>query len=305
MRSFVTLFVATLFLAVVASGLMAFFLPFDQVVTRAHAVCAPLFSLIVGWHLFNNRQMFLRHLGSKSRRGQLAVAACAGGVATLVLANAFPVNRWLALSYENREREAIFRPPSGAVGRQLEGAIDVAYEAGEASLRLAVSLREGDDLNVAVWAEGEDGLLLDTLFVTEGVAMRENVKVGGARVPRAELLPVWWQRWENRKEADRERADLDGVSGATGDGDGGFKAALTSPSPRFTLMVEVAAAEIAPQVYSVPVDLGKLKRHFVIDFLALGLPSGKLGYDTESLRPGDLLIERALLSITSITTDSQ
>ena len=297
MRSFVTLFIATLFLAVVASGLMAFFLPFDQAVTRVHAVCAPLFGLIVGWHLFNNRQIFWRHLGPKGRRSQLAVAACAGGAAALVLANVFPVSTWMSLSYENREREQIFRPPAAAVGRQIDGAIDVAYGVAATSFRLGVDLRDDIDPVVVVWAESEDGLMLDTLFLSESASYQEEVELAAGSRSRSDLLPVWWQRWQKRRAADRERAEVDGLSGASDRGDGGFEATLRSPSSRFYLMLEIHAADGGSQVYSALVDAAGLRRHYVMDFLALGLPDGKLGYDTESLRPGDLLIDRALLSI--------
>ena len=50
MRSFVVILIAALVMAAVITGLLAFVLPVDLLITRIHAATAPVFAFFVIWH---------------------------------------------------------------------------------------------------------------------------------------------------------------------------------------------------------------------------------------------------------------
>jgi hypothetical protein len=152
-RSFVVLFIAALLLTTVASGLMAFLLPFDFGVTRVHAVAAPVFAVFVVWHLYHNRKSLFRYLSGKHRKPLLAAAGAMGGIAALLYFNVFPVSTWMGRSYEQRRAELIFRPSESVVTRRLAGRIEVNRKDERVALWVDARLADETDTHVSIWME--------------------------------------------------------------------------------------------------------------------------------------------------------
>ena len=302
MRSFITLLIASLLVTTVATGLMAFLLPFDIRVTRMHAVAAPVFGLFVVWHAFHNRRSLYLYLSSKHHVQLLAAAVCTGVLAALLYFNTFPASAWMSLSYEQRRADAIFRPSQSVVTRRLNGLIDVKRLDELVGVQLAADLT-GDATDppdyTVIWMEDDQGRLLDTLYLSEELAFRDTIDVDGVPTSRRDVLPVWWHRWQTQKAAAEDELPdgVDAIARPTVKVGFDFAALVESQQPRFNLMLEISRTGSVSQVYAAMVDLDRFKRYYLTDLLGLGTQRGTLSYDTTELTLNDLLVDKVLITI--------
>ncbi len=297
MRSFVVLLIAALLATTVASGLMAFLLPFDIGVTRVHATIAPLLTIFVVWHLVHNRRSLFAYLGKKHRWSILAVVGCLSLMATLLYFNTAPINVWMNQSYESRRAEVIFRPSEEVVTRHINGRIDVKHLNETVAVLLSADLAGGENAppnHVVIWLEDDQGKLLETLYLSEELAFREKVDDKS----RYQLLPVWWHRWQKQKEqASEPNDDVDAITGPTATAPFDFATMIDSQHPSFNLMIEITRADSISQIYSAMVELDRFKRHYLADLSGLGSADGMLSYDMSSLNKNDLLVDKAFVTI--------
>ncbi len=304
MRSFVVLLVAVLLVATVASGLMAFLLPFAIGVTRVHATAAPLFTLFVLWHLFHNRRGLYSYLSKKHHPSLFAATGCLCVLATLLYYDGLPVRAWMNQSYESRRADVIFRPSKHVVTRRVKGRIDVKHLNETVSVLLTANL--AGDANdpperVVIWLEDDQGKLLETLYLSDELAFRDSIDADGASLTRRDLLPVWWHRWQARRAEAKDAGELlesvDALTGPTVKAPFDFAAMVRSPQPSFHLMLEIQQSGSASQVFSAMIELDRFKRYYLADLLGLGTPGGMLDYDITSLTLDDLLLGKVLITI--------
>ena len=304
MRSFVVLLIAALLVTTVASGLMAFLLPFDIDVTRMHTTAAPLFTLFVIWHLFHNRRSLFAYGLRKHFWSWLAATGCLGVLATLLYYDSLPVRSWMNQSYESRRADVIFRSGKDVITWRVNGRIEVKRPNETVSVLLTADLAgDANDApnHVVIWLEDEQGKLLETLYLSEKLAFRDTIDVDGASASRRDLLPVWWHRWKARKAEAQDAGELldgvDAVTRPTAKAPFDFAAMVESRQPSFHLMIEVHRTGSASQIFSAMVELDRFKRYYLADLSGLGTPGGMLSYDITSLTRNDLLIDKVLITI--------
>lgn len=300
MRSFVVLLISTLVIVTVVTGLMAFFLPFDIVVTRIHAATAPAFALFVGWHVIQNRKSLARYLTKRFRVQQAVLVGCVAVFGTVVYLNLPPIDLWMARSYESRQADIIFRPPADVTTHRISGRIQIKRDSEQVPIWFDARLTEPDDTDIwiAIWMENDLGEMLDTLYLSESLAFVEAVEVEGTEKTRADLLPLWATRWAaGRVEREEFPSGVDAVTQATPKLVFDFDALIRSPRPRFSLLMEVRRGGSDPQVYTVMIDLDRLKRYYLLDLLGVSTERGTIRYDTADLELHDLFVDRALVRI--------
>ncbi len=300
MRSLVVLLIAALLVTTIVSGLLAFLLPFDLGVTRVHAVAAPLLALLLSCHVYHHRRAMLRSFSGQCRKQQLVAVLVMGVIAAVLYLDVFPASTWMDQSYEKRQAHLVFRPSRDVVTRRLNGCIEIKRLNKQVTLLVEAALASGSNEardRVAVWMEDEEGHLLDTLYLSEQLRYSDTVVTDGATEYRRDLLPLWWHRWEAQKEVASAAQGADALSGATTRGGFDFAALVEDGRPRFQVMMEIARPGDAPQVFSVLIDLDRIKRHYLMDLLGLSTPRGTLSYDTASLQHDDVYVDRVLITI--------
>jgi hypothetical protein len=217
MKHFVNLSLLFFFVTLVSSGLLRFFKPFDLVTTRLHIVFGIGTLVLVGFHLATRGKYFLSLLRKRRQpsRGSGAsvwliptVLLVWGYLCAAALWNLWPVDAIVSASYEARHAREIFRDNSKTAFEPIESGMQVKRVTDTAaSIRL--ELEWGDSFNpvqgsgqplgdrypqIAIWAETEDGVVLETLFVSQACAAANEINWHGHALSRDEILPVWYSR---------------------------------------------------------------------------------------------------------------
>ncbi|MEM1084521.1 MAG: hypothetical protein AAGI48_10440 [Verrucomicrobiota bacterium] len=350
MKHFVNLSLLLFFISLVASGLLRYLAPFELITTRIHIVSGLALVVLVGFHLLNRGKYFFNQFTGRGQRRQrspkqfllpLSVLAVWGYLLAASFLNWWPVTSIIAQSHESRHVREIFRSDRKAVhevddlGLRIKRASDT-----DASLRLDFDWGEAYPKSsdgtvggkrqpqIAIWAETEDGTVLETLFLSETAAFADEVKWGDQTFSRADILPVWHARYSkileeavDQKEMEEE---LDAVTSATPVRDFTMEGYLRMESQPFTVLVEINAPDDPNRYYHheqetsnegyMPEGMGQPsiiyeafvfpeddQRHFL---LKLSGHSGKgsendgqVFFETDQLTTAKELVEKILLEV--------
>lgn len=263
MKHFVNLSLLFFFVTLVFSGLLRFFQPFDLVTTRVHIAFGVGTLVLVAWHL-SSRGKYFANLFSKRQReksGSLHPAYLLAFVLIVwsfwlvaALWNFWPIDSLISASYEARHAREIFRDNSKTAFERIESGMQVKRVTDNAaSVRLelewgpsfAPEQSTGQPLGkqypqIAIWAENEDGTILETLFVSQACAAAHEFDWLGQRQSRSDILPVWYSRY--KKILGREpQPQVDAVSSATPVRDFSLEGYLAMNAQPFAVYVEVNA----------------------------------------------------------------
>ncbi|TWU43885.1 hypothetical protein Q31b_14170 [Novipirellula aureliae] len=224
MRHFVNIGLLLAFITLVATGVMAFFLPFSIVTTRTHVVSGLLVFVLVAMHVATRIPYFQTALRLKIRgfswQHLVILVSLWGAVTGLSVLGWSPATWLMENSYEARYRKQIFRASSLAgFGQPSPHSLVIARnskQANDGELSVLLSFVESlDEIpSLAVWAESTAGTMIETLFLQDKLAYREELDWHGKLVRRNHILPIWRHRYTVVSGVSPD-GEVDGTSGAT------------------------------------------------------------------------------------------
>ncbi|MEE4360491.1 MAG: hypothetical protein V2I63_03095 [Pseudomonadales bacterium] len=227
-RALTSTLLAGAFLGLAATGLLAYFTPWDADIAGIHTVLGLAVLVAFGFHLRNNFRALVGYLRSKGR-----ILLGAGVPLLLVLAVLMelpPASTLLetgqALRGTARVTEGRFqviRTRAATLDAPLRISVraGTAYESAPQPLFLGLSYTSIPQM--AFWLEDTDGRFLETLYVTAKLAssgFQSTDPFSEEVIRRPEALPVWAHRRGVRYGDGLmvplpESDDLDGVTAAT------------------------------------------------------------------------------------------
>ncbi|QDT67799.1 hypothetical protein MalM25_07030 [Planctomycetes bacterium MalM25] len=328
------------FLTLLASGLLRFFQPFSLVVTRVHIAFGFATAILVGLHLSSRGRYFrnlLRAAPGQGRSSGWLQAASAAGVWALTLVaaiwNAWPVSQLIGQGYEAQHTQEIFRPHRRVAYLPVESGLRVHRgDTADTGLRIEFDWgpafgRDVDELDLsglqtqlAIWAENEEGDVLETIYVSEASAASGTMTWGGRTVRRKEVLPVWQARYE-KLLGEALPPDVDAVSSATPTRDFSMDGHLQTGGLPFALYVEINAAKDpnpsyqqsseSPDrpigngqpsvVYEARIYPSDQRRFYLMELIGHGgvgdLSAGEIDYDLGGLTTAKQLIDKVLIEV--------
>jgi hypothetical protein len=263
LRHFVNLALVPFFITLLVSGLLRFLVPFDLTTTRVHVVFGASMLVLVALHIGTRPYYFLEAV-KNIKEDRSDIASPRTFVLVIVLWLFFlvaaiwdlpPVPQLIWLSYESRQRHAIFRPDDRSVYEPVEDGMNVKRQADD-NASLLVKLDWGpafpdayprsdrptsdDRPQIAIWAESKNGTLIETLFVSETAAFSEHFTWGGHEQNRADVLPIWRHRYTVKTGIDPSGEEVSWAS-ATPEHSFSVDKYLNTDSDAFYLYVEVNA----------------------------------------------------------------
>ncbi|MDF1850759.1 MAG: DUF4405 domain-containing protein [Verrucomicrobiales bacterium] len=309
-RSFVSLLLASSFVVLAVSGILAFLLPFSIQIVGLHALMGFLFVAVIVFHIANN----YGHLSRYSRSRILVATLGITLVSTLLFFwQPEPVKKVLGLSRNLGPAQDRFE--------MVEEGLVYRYSPAP-HYKMALTVRAGKSFaseappHVAIWLENASFYHIKTLRAPE------NEGEGRAALPYWDFkLRGWEKAREEAEEAGKslqekmEEADLDAVSGATQNSsfdpaDYILPADPDNPMPyRLVLEIDSPDDDLPSLVYAVEVDNADPRAFQLLELV--GYPAreeedeeGKetwalyyVDYSDEKFAPVLELVDSALLQI--------
>ncbi|MEM6883800.1 MAG: hypothetical protein AAF571_02120 [Verrucomicrobiota bacterium] len=345
MKNFVNLSLLFFFSTLVFSGLSRFFLPFDLVITRVHIIFGFGMLLFVGLHLMGRGKYFMglmkkRPDASKPKGKSPVVLFTAvilfwGYCLAASIYNWQPIKMIVDRSYESRHSREIFRENARTAFVPLEQGVDVKRKTvDDASIRLELEWGaefpdkhgskplDGNYPQIAIWAEAEDGTVLETFFVSQAAAFAKEFEWVGQNVKRSDVLPIWYSRYKDVLGKAPDPSDVDGVSSATPIRDFSMETYLKYQGQPFSVYVEINAPNDRNQyfhheqsetsdsytapgigqpslIYEAFVFPGDGKRYFLMDLIGHSgsRNEGEIQYEMDDITSARQLIEKILMQV--------
>jgi hypothetical protein len=174
-----------------------------------------------------------------------------------------PVKSIVSASYESQHSREIFRNNARTAYVPLRDGVEVMRVTDKDSI-LKLELEWGTEFpempgdgqplsenypQIAIWAEAEDGTVLETLYVSQAAAFSHEIEWGGQTLTRAEVLPIWYARYKNILGQEPAVEELDAVSSATPIRDFSMETYLKFQGQPFSVYVEVNAPNDTNQFF--------------------------------------------------------
>jgi hypothetical protein len=204
-RHWISTLIAILFLSMVITGVMGFFLPFNLLTVSVHALGGLVFTLAIGLHVKNN---FRQLRGYFTRRSAAVILVLVLGLIGYILLQPKPVQTVLALSdnlgpdptnFEVEGSRMLFRYDPASHYRML-----LEIVGGSA-------FREQNPPSLAIWIENRSGYHIKTLHRGESEAAAELLPYSDFKY--REYLK-YKERYEAMSEAEKQE-EIDAISSAT------------------------------------------------------------------------------------------
>ncbi|MEM6737828.1 MAG: hypothetical protein AAF620_17345 [Bacteroidota bacterium] len=255
-RSLVGIFIAKLFLALVASGIWLFWFPADEKIIVLHVVFAFLFLVVACIHLTNNMKILRKYA-----RKHLAMIFIVLSLVTIVtsLSGNRLADQFVGLYARFQQHSLTHRDEN------------VKIYQGSENPNISITLRAGRHFwfpQIAVWITDTTNNYLETLFVTHSTAKgefydgrsKENFKQfdqsqeNNFDYRRVDALPFWSKQFgilakDGRYAPTRENPLPDGISGATPAGSMLLNSKINYDKP-YRLLVELNVAFDDNKYYS-------------------------------------------------------
>ncbi|MEO0793861.1 MAG: hypothetical protein AAFX93_01790 [Verrucomicrobiota bacterium] len=347
MKHFVNVSLLFFFATLAISGMLRFFQPFDLVVTRLHIVSGFALVIFITLHLSSRGKYFwglIKKPRNRSKGKQGSPITLLGSVlifwlyaVAASLWNWWPIPLLISASHESQHARDIFRPNRDTAYMPIDDGLKVKRINDQgASLRLEFDWGDsfGPDVDetdlwgdghpqLAIWAESEDGTVLETLYVTEDSAMSNDQEFGGHQRNRNEVLPIWYERYQDIIGQEPEE-DLDAVSSATPTRDFSLDGHLKMDAIPFVVYVEVNApnddndffhaGQIESNdgytrpgigqpsvIYEALIYPSDDRQYYLMDLTShsgsSSVPPGELYYDTDQLTTAKRLVDKILLKV--------
>ncbi|MEM9479963.1 MAG: hypothetical protein AAGA58_09955 [Verrucomicrobiota bacterium] len=219
MRHYVNFSLLFFFLSLVVTGVLRFAQPFDLLTTKLHIVSGFGLAFLVALHLFARPDYIRRILkkrknpsSAKTPRPWKLIAFTVGSWVLIILATIFswpPIPQLIGQSYESRNRAVIFRAEPESAMKVIDDKLKTR-RLGEAGASISIEVEWGPAYQstgkfpelfknagpqLAIWADGPNGDLIETFFVSEMSAFSESVNWEGNFLKRVNILPIWRHRF--------------------------------------------------------------------------------------------------------------
>ena len=242
MKSFSLVVLAGSAVVMAITGVMCFLLPFSKTTTNVHVFFAVIMVISIIWHAVERRKGLKRHFSGRALLGLVAVAAVAG-----LIASEIGIGKAVAsLSYEARQADAIFRGRPDVVHQQVGEELQVLKSSDDLAVSLEVDLKTEGETLVAIWAESDNGDLIETLFLSDALRYKEAYN---DELTRTQILPVWSHRWRRLQDGAAD-GEVDGVSSATITRSFSLNSVMADDLRGFHLMMEVNRLDDDNQTFS-------------------------------------------------------
>ncbi|MEM0895475.1 MAG: hypothetical protein AAGJ79_01225 [Verrucomicrobiota bacterium] len=345
MRHYVNFSLLFFFLSLVVTGFLRFARPFDLLTTKLHIVSGFGLAFLVALHLFARPDYFRRILkrkppGARTPRPWKLIAFTVGSWVLIILATIFswpPIPQLIGQSYESQNRAVIFRAEPESAVKVIDDRLKTR-RLGEAGASISVEIEWGPAYQsagefpelfrnagpqLAIWADGSSGDLVETFFVSEMSAFSESVKWEGNFLKRVNILPLWRHRFTLMSGVEPD-GSVDAYSSATPEHSFRVDDYLANGGKEFYLNVEVnlpddangyyhpdqdekAAGYSLPGVgqpsvlYSGFINPADNRKYYLLDLIAHGGSSreqdGKSQYNLDKLTTAKQIIEKVLVRV--------
>jgi len=346
MRHFVNLSLVPFFCTLVVTGLMRFLLPFSLVTTRIHIISGFAVLVLVGLHLASRLPYFKSIIRSASASKGIHISHVTlinvAGLWIFLFATSLwelpPASQIIDVSYESRHRATIFRSDPQTVYKPVKEGMRLKRRSdSDASLLLQLDWSSryletyGQKNNpfsksrpqIAIWAEGETGSLIETLFLSDASAFSETFKWAGHQQRRVDILPIWRNRFTLTTGIGPDGKPTAFFSGATPDHSFSIHNYLKTDSKPFYLYVEINAPADPNEyfnskhdsdhpgytnpgigqpsvLYGAYIEPNRKKQHLLLDLIGHGgsnSSEGNIHYNMEPLTSAKKLIEKILIRV--------
>ncbi len=225
-RTFVNFSLIFIVLALVVTGVLAFFFPFSLLTARVHIAfaCAAIIFFVI--HIAQRYTFFTFALFKNIKKTRLFIALSAVFSLFLVISSYYnlqPIHWLVSNSYEHKRFNEIVRSSSSvysAFEKTTFSLIKTNETCGAGSENLAVTLTAAfhpmvkDELAFAVWAESTSGSLIESLYVSPSLAYSDSPEWYGQQTARHLVLPVWRNKYTLISGIDSD-GKVDQFTGAT------------------------------------------------------------------------------------------
>ncbi|MBB3208273.1 hypothetical protein FHS27_004101 [Rhodopirellula rubra] len=308
MRHWVNLALLLVFSTLVLTGVLVFLLPFSQTNTRLHVVSGVVCTALIVKHVLGRIPYLRSAFAIRSKViGPIlrtSVVVFWGGV-LVASVTALPPTNWLMdQSYEVRERLQIVRSSSLVGFGQTMPHRRIVVRKAKQDTNASLSIHLGystwlDELpTTAVWVESTTGTMIETLYLDESIAYRDEVSGRDATLRRSDVLPIWRHAYTAVSGVDA-KGDVDGMTGATQNHRFELDGYLTpGEDNRFVVCVEVnLPGDVNEQwrdvewgqpslLYTALIDVDSETPHAILELTGHGgglQSDGNIRYDLESV----------------------
>ncbi len=323
MRHVVNVGLLFTFLALAATGVMAFVLPFSLTTARVHIIAGLSTLILVVLHVLGRLPYFRKQVaggaGSALSRGKLAVLVVAWGGILAAAILALPPTDWMMeQSYEARHSAQIVRTSSLAgfgelsPHRKLIGRKTNNPDAHDLSIYVSFRDEVQEIPAVAVWAETTAGTMIETLYLERELAFADTVDWHGALTQRNHILPIWRNRYTAISGIGPD-GKVDAVTGATDTHSFALDEYLIpGKENKFVICVEVNVAADSnnkwsdPQIgqpsllYTALIKLDKAERYGILELTGHGggaENNGNIQYDLDGITTAKDLVDLLLVKL--------
>lgn len=264
-RSWVSINLLTALLGMIITGIMSYALPYSEFIAGVHTWFAIGFIFLMAFHLRNNIKVIFNYVKQPCGKRLVGASILVSLVFIVgVLLSIPPFSSVLELGKNLRKsvtvEEGMFQILSTNIGQEgIPIAIELRkgphYESDPQPLFLGLTYTSVPQ--VAFWIEDLSGNYINTIYVTQKVSNGSFVSTDDifSTVIRPESLPYWAHQrgvtyGENGVMPGTDNSDLDGITGATPQGNYDVRSQLSSEHRQFKVMMEINRSYDFNQSYS-------------------------------------------------------
>jgi len=296
------------------------------------------------WPYFKSTFKSLRRGGGRNLVSRKVLLGVAGLWIFMVSTSLFglpPASQIINTSFEARHRATIFRSDPQTVYKPVKDGFRLKRVT-DSDASILIQLEWGRKMlkkynnpgkesmssrpQMAIWAEGETGSLIETLYLSETSAFNETFDWGGHQQRRVDVLPIWRNRFTLTTGIAPDGKQAAFFSGATPKHSFSIQNYLKTDSKPFYLYVEINVpgdpntyynAKHQPDepgytkpgigqpsvIYAAHVDPSSKKQYLLLDLVGQGgsnTSDGSIHYNLDHLTSAKNLVEKILVRVKSI-----
>ena len=264
-RSWVSISLVAALLGMIITGIMSYALPYSEFIAGVHTWFAIAFIVLMVFHIRNNFKAIFNYIKQPLGKRFVGASALVSLFFILgVLLSIPPFNSVLEFGKNLRKsmtvEEGMFQILSTNVGTEgipiaIELRKGLHYESDPQPLFLGLTYTSVPQ--VAFWIEDLDGNYINTIYVTQKVSNGSFVSADDifSTVIRPESLPYWAHQrgvtyGDNGVMPGTDNSDLDGITGATPQGNYDVRSQVASEHREFKVMMEINRSYDFNEFYS-------------------------------------------------------
>lgn len=263
-RSWVSIILFFVMVAMAATGILSYLLPYGRYLSGLHTWFGLLFLIAIGWHIANNNNALLSYF----RRDTAHRRALVSLVSLLLVLIGYwfglvPFSSLIETGEKIRKIKGVEPGSYQTLYTHIKPNTTTNNRTYKQSIALQIDLRAGEHYEsepqplflwlsykatpqMVFWLEDIQGRYIDTLFVTKKVSNSSFGSLSGEKLRRPEALPYWSHKRGVRYDdglmtPDTNSEEFDGISGATPSGHYDIHTRLQDPQLNgpFRVLMEI------------------------------------------------------------------